>query len=146
MIRSVALVPVSGLMVEKTAKPGTFVSITTGKLPACSALLAARSVAVALKAYKPSARALGIVKDQVPSARAVVVPTTLVPRKMETVEPGSEVPARVGVLLPVSQPSSMSNEPVSEFTPGAPRVVSMVTRKASEIGETTAAISVERAV
>src|SRR6516225_7164088 len=98
---SPALAPVSGLMLVMTGAFGAVVSTVTANDPDRAPVLPARSVAVAVKEYVPSASG-PVGNDQAPVPSALVEPIDVPSWNTVTVLFASAVPLSVGTLLSVT--------------------------------------------
>ena len=78
---------------------GPWVSISRLKSGLAVLVLPATSVAMALRVWVPSLKALPSVSCHRPAALATVVPSTVLPERRLTVAPASAVPLNVGWLL-----------------------------------------------
>ena len=151
VIRSVAEIPVSGVMIASIAgAAGAVVSIVTGSAVDASDTFPATSVALAVMLWLPSPSVL-VATVQAPLPSAVAVARTVVPSVSYSVTrlPGSAVPCSVGVASSVIR--SVAELPVSglivaAITGAAGPTVSMVTDRAADAVETLPATSVAFAV
>ena len=130
VMRSVSLTPVS-LAAAKTATgaAGALVSMVMGSA-AAGPVLPAGSVAVTLRAFRPSGSALVGVADQLPLALTTAVATTLPAASLTVmVSPATPVPLSVGVLslVRLSPRVPVSLTVASAAVGAAGALVSMVT-------------------
>ena len=125
-------VPLSGENEATVGAPGATVSTVTFSAAEAALMLPAASIALAVKAWLPSA-SVAVAKLQAPLPLAVAVPIWVAPSNTSTVLPAAAVPVRVRWLALVMPSPDVPLSGENEATVGAPgATVSTVTFSAAE--------------